>query len=143
MACTINCKKVLLGGFAAGIFTNFCDFIGHGVILMPRYNALMQMGYYFKEPAVPFLPLNIFMNFTMCILAVWIYAACRDTLGPGPKTALKVGLILGIMITLPSTLVSIAWSPIGKFVPVVSAATCLVEATFGTLIGAFFYKPKN
>lgn len=142
MTCSIHCKKVIQGGLAAGVWFNLCDFVGHGMILMKRYAALGDMGHLYKEPVLPFLPLNLAMNFGLAMLATWIYASSRDTLGPGPKTALKIGALLGLIAATPDALVNLSWSPIGKFVPFVSFLTAMAQYKIGTLIGASIYKPR-
>ncbi|HEX2722710.1 MAG TPA: hypothetical protein VHM24_07300 [Gemmatimonadaceae bacterium] len=97
----INTRKVFIGGFAAGIVLNLIDYLSNVVIFGERMRADANA---FKpglgdtmaamDPAM--LTSYVVMDFVVGFLLVWTYAAVRPRFGPGPTTAVKVGLLFWV-----------------------------------------------
>jgi hypothetical protein len=138
----MNCKKMFVGGIVAGVWINLVEIVTNHVVLKDRYQSLTKMGFYNTQPQLYFMPVYPIMMLIGGILFAWLYAATRDTLGPGPKTALKVGFVIFLIAGIPSNYAMAAWSTTGKFIPFVYTIACFFECVFGTLIAGALYKPK-
>jgi len=80
------------------------------------------------------------MLFVMAILMAYLYASARATLGPGPKTALKLGLIVGFMAGFPGNFGQATWSPIPRIFPLGWMLEMWVGAALASLVAGFLYK---
>lgn len=140
--CTVNCKRVLLGGLAAGLWLNLVEFLAHGLLLMDRYTALTKMGFFHSEPKLPYMAINPLLMFGVGILIAWLYATSRDTLTPGPKTALKIGVALWFIAIVPGAVAEAAWCATGKFIPFVRFLTGFFDFAIAALIAGAIYKPR-
>jgi len=86
----INLARVFLGGLLAGLVLNIFEYVLNGVVFAAQWEAFEKMiGRQMRPGAVPFF---IALGFAMGIGMVWLYAAARPRLGPGPKTAILTGL---------------------------------------------------
>jgi hypothetical protein len=93
--------RVLAGGLVAGLIIN----IGETILNVPLAGAEMEQALQARNlPPVGGGAIAYFvgMCFLLGILMIWIYAAVRPRLGPGPKTAVIVGALVWFM--------SFAWS---------------------------------
>jgi hypothetical protein len=93
--------RVLAGGLVAGLIIN----IGETILNVPLAGAAMEQALQARNlPPVGGGAIAYFvgMCFLLGILMIWIYAAVRPRLGPGPKTAVIVGALVWFM--------SFAWS---------------------------------
>ena len=140
MSSSINTGKVILGGIAAGIVINVVCIIDNVVFLAARYAEEQHLGHFLTEPRIPFMPIWTVLMFLVGIALVWIYAAVRPRLGPGPGTALKVGLLVGLIAGVPWNTAGAAWSTYGKFFPFMWMCETVVGYTLGTLLGAWMYR---
>ena len=143
MDCPINAKRMIIGGLAAGVAINVIETVAHMCVLGERYANLTKMGFYLPEPRYNFMPVWIGFCFFFGLILSWLYAASRGTFKPGPVTALKVGIMAGLLVALSATLPSLAWSSVGKLVPVVTGASLFLDCAIGTLIAGACYKPKQ
>lgn len=98
----VNTGKVVVGGLAAGVVASVCDFVTFGVVLKDRIASEMQA----LNPALAAKANNpagmaggIILDFVIGFTLVWVYASIRATYGPGPKTAMRAGLMLWILFT--------------------------------------------
>lgn len=133
-------KRVLISGLVAGLVIFVVDFIANGVVLSGRYQALAQAGLFLSKPRLPFLPLWTLCIFGEGIGLAWLYAAVRPRLGPGPKTALTLGVVVGLMMHVPSNLAQASWSAVGRFVPLVWLVSGLIGVILGALVAGALYK---
>jgi len=135
-------KRLLISGLAAGVVMWVVDFIANGIVLAERYKALQQGGQFLPAPRLPFFPLWTLTELALGIGLAWIYAAVRPRLGPGPKTALTVGVVLGLMMYVPGNLAQASWSAVGRFVPLVWLIFGLIGAIAGALVAGALYKEE-
>ena len=80
--------------------------------------------------------------FALGFLAAWFYAAVRPRLGQGPKTALLVGLALGLVGNVMYNLSAASWGLQGRFMPPVWMVSGIVEMVVGTLVAGWVYKEE-
>ena len=82
-----------------------------------------------------------FSNLAAGIWALWLYAAIRPGYGPGPKTAVIVGLAWWVIISLQSgkwvALVSMPATPV-----LAPLAATLLAIILAVMIGAWFYERR-
>jgi len=102
MAVDINRQKLLLGGLAAGLVLNIIDFLSNGVIFSSRMQAEANafkagLGDQMAGMGGAQIAVYVFFDFIIGFLLVWTYAAIRPRFGPGPRTAVYVGLVFFVM----------------------------------------------
>lgn len=85
-----NLARVFLGGLLAGLILNIFEYVLNGVVYAAQWDAFAKMlGRQMRPSAIPFFVVS---TFVMGIGVVWLYAAARPRLGPGPKTAVLTGV---------------------------------------------------
>ena len=137
----INYARVLLGGLAAGVVANACDFIISSLFMandLQRLARRLNLDWaVVNSPAV--LVTWIVVDFIYATLMVWTYAAIRPRLGPGPKTAMCAGLVLYAAVTAVLTgFQSMGMFTLDSFVK--NAAFSLVTAILTSLAGGAVYR---
>lgn len=87
----LNRGRVWLGGLVGGVVWAIWSFlVGHFVIQDWRYVAAQNAGVFLKTPRYPFFVAQwIVLLFILAAVVAHVYAWTRQTLGPGPKTALR------------------------------------------------------
>jgi len=135
-------KRLLISGIAAGVVMWIVDFIANGIVLADRYKTLQSTGIFLSQPRLPFFALWTLMELGLGIGLAWIYAAVRPRLGPGPKTAFTVGLVVGLMMYLPGNLAQASWSAVGRFVPLVWLVFGVIGTVAGALVAGALYKEE-
>jgi hypothetical protein len=86
----INIARVLLGGLLAGLILNIFEYVLNGVVFAAQWDGFEKaLGRQMRPGAIPFF---IVSSFVAGIGVVWLYAAARPRLGPGPKTAALTGV---------------------------------------------------
>jgi hypothetical protein len=134
---------VWLGGIAGGVVWNAWSFF-----LNKRqaslYEAMEKQGLFLKEPRYPFFVGQwIFLIFVLSILLAYLYAWCRATAGAGPKTAVKIGMIVGFCAGVPSNFAQATWSPIPRMLPLGWMLEMWVGAILAAVVAGFLYKDAN
>jgi hypothetical protein len=79
------------------------------------------------------------IDFVYATLIVWTYAAIRPRFGPGPKTAVRAGLVLYLAVTV----VLFGFERMGLFTPdlfLKNAMLSLVVAILVGLTGGWVYR---
>ena len=135
----INTAGVIKGGLVAGLVINISQTLLNTVVLGPQLEAALAAR---NLPNVGGGAIGIFvaMCFVLGLLMVWLYAAVRPRLGPGPKTAACIGLVIWTLIHL--------WGAVGQAVmgffswniAIVGMLWGLGESVLAAIAGAFFYK---
>jgi hypothetical protein len=139
---SINWPRVLLGGLAAGVLMNASEAALHGGVLGADAQALFDR---YSVPdltdPVPMVSL-IAMTFVLGLASVWLYAAIRPRYGAGPQTAIIAGVAVWVVAHLWSGIyLGMGFygliTPKLAFLPI---AWGLIEASLGTLVGAWLYR---
>ena len=138
----LNTARVWLGGIAGGVVWTLSSFL-IGLKMNPLYAAMQQQGYFLKEPRYRFFYGEwILFLFVMSILLAHLYAWSRATAGAGPRTAVKVGMIVGFCAGVPVNFGTAAWGVIPRMLPLGWMLDMWVGAILATLVAAWLYKDK-
>ena len=132
-------KRVLLGGLLAGLIINASEFVLNMFVVGPQMAAqLVKLGL----PLVSVNAVGIFILFGFLegIIIVWLYAAVRPRLGPGPATASKVGVIVWFFATLYGGVGMVIMELFPASMMMTSIAWGLVELIIAANAGAYFYR---
>lgn len=139
--------RLLIGGIAAGFVFNAFEFVLHGRILGGAWRAAMlSLGKTPEEMAAgqsTSMPLLILWAFLVGILGVWVYAAGRPRLGPGPKTALVAALVTWFAVTFLGAMESVAFDLYPRGLVVAWVTGELVGIVVSVLIGAWLYRESS
>ena len=131
----ISWKHVLLGGLLGGLLWFSIAALRAGVI--DPEGALLEIGLPF-DPDTGFMVVAVVVSLFFGLMAAWLYASIRPRYGPGPATAVRAGLALGLILAFADW----AWAtvlqmPLGFTIwsivtePVVAVAvTVAVAATY-------------
>ncbi len=138
----LNRGRIWLGGLVGGVvWVIWSFFIGFVVIGMARYQATQDAGLFLKQPRYPAFEVQwIVMLFILAIIMAHLYAWVRATLEPGPKTALKVGALVGFASGFPGNFGVATWSPIERIFPLGWMLELWVGAILATLVAGAVYK---
>jgi hypothetical protein len=136
----INTARVWMGGIAGGVvWTAWSFFVG--MRQAPLYEAMQKQGLFLKEPRyAPFAAYWILLIFVMAILIAHLYAWARATAGPGLKTALKIGMIVGFCAGVPGNFGQAAWSPVPTLLPLGWMLDLWGGSILAALVAGFLYK---
>jgi hypothetical protein len=94
----MNLGRVLLGGIVAGIVIDLWEGVMRGVIFQSRGAELMALlGKSADVSPKQLIAFNVW-GIVVGILTIWLYAAIRPRLGPGPKTAVIAGLFAWLLV---------------------------------------------
>jgi len=140
-ASKINCKRVVLGGILGGVVWNLWSIIINMAFLAKRYATAQAAGEFLKEPRYPgFVVWYMLLLIVLAIGLAWLYAASRATLGAGPLSALKVGLVVGLIGSVPFNFAESAWAPISRFFPLGWTLEGLGGCILATLFAGWYYR---
>jgi len=138
----LNTARVWLGGIAGGVVWTVWGFLV-GMRLAPFYEAMQKQGLFLKEPRYSlFTPIWIVLIFVMSILIAHLYAWARATAGPGPKTALKIGMIVGFCAGVPGNFGQATWSPIPGVLPLGWMLDLWIGSILAAVVAGFVYKDR-
>ena len=139
----MNIGRVIQGGLLAGIVINLISILDNVVILGPKIMAARQAGKLLLKPQFPFMPAWVVAMFLLGLELIWLYAAVRPRFGPGPKTALALGIVVGVLSAVLDNLANAAWGLSGRYLPFMWAVERVVACAIGTLVGAWWYREEG
>ena len=140
----MNTGRVMVGGLVAGIIIFVAEGITNGAILGEQWKAWGQrLGAAQSAPssgaAMGFWAV---IALALGIIGVWIYAAVRPRLGPGPMTALKIGFLLWILYWVLVAFEHTALGTVPAHLLIVGAVGGLIGVLCALLAGAALYKEE-
>ena len=134
----MNGKRVLLGGFVAGVFVNVSEAILNAGILMDDYTAMGEA--HGLTEASWAMTGYILGAFIFAFAIAWIYAAIRPRFGPGPGTAAMAGLVVWIVGSGVPTIWFLAMGlTVGAGATTLAVVWSLVEMVVAGLIAGWLY----
>jgi hypothetical protein len=136
----MNMKRIVLGGVAGGVGIFVLQGIIHAYVLAQRYQILQEHRHLRVDPRFSFLPVNLVVDLVVGIGLTWVYAVARGPLGRGPRTALLVGLVVGLLAGVPTFAANFAWTYTGGYVNLWWAIDTIAGFTLATFIGGWLYK---
>jgi hypothetical protein len=142
---SLNKSKIWQGGVAGGVvWIVWSLVINMAVIGRGRYEAMQSEGQFLKQARYPGFEVQwIVMLFVLAILLAYLYAWVRPTLGPGPKTAFKIGAIVGFASGFPTNFGTATWSVIPRIFPLGWMLELWVGSILATLVAGWIYKESN
>jgi hypothetical protein len=142
---SLNRRKIWQGGAAGGFLWIVWSLIVHMFVIgSGRYEAVQSAGLFLKEPRYRAFEVQWFlMLFILAILLAHLYVWVRPTLGPGPKTALKVGALVGFASGFPTNFGTATWAVIPRIFPLGWMLELWVGSILATLVAGWIYKESN
>ncbi len=135
----MNKGRIVLGGVLAGVILFGGDILVHGMILGARWQAQMEAGHVL-DPGSMGMVLHILMPLVVGVCMAFLYALARPRLGPGPRTAMLVGLVSWVLIYLEWTGNAFLFQPGGRFIPFVQVVGGLVATQLAAFVAGLLYK---
>ena len=135
----INLSRAILGGLVAGVVLNIGEFLLNDMVLgaqMREFFARLRL----PEPGGSFLAVAVLLTFVLGIVIVWIYAAIRPRLGPGPKTAICAGLLAWFCVYLYSGVINGMILQVPANLMVIAQVWGAVQYSLAAIAGAWLYK---
>jgi hypothetical protein len=138
----MNRGRVYLGGLAGGVVWTIWSFATSFLIIgMARYKAAQDSGQFLSQPRYPAFEVQwIVMLFILATILSHLYVWVRATLGPGPKTALKIGFLVGFASGFPTNFGTATWAPFDRMFPLGWMLEMWVGAILATLVAGWVYK---
>jgi len=135
----INTKGVVIAGLLAGLIIN----ISESILNIPVLGAPMEAAMNARNlPPIGGSAIGVFIvgGFLLGVILVWLYAAVRPRLGPGPKTAIVSAVVVWFLANF--------WPTLGMglmgFFPTkllaISVVWGLGELILAALAGGWLYK---
>ena len=135
----INLARVILGGLVAGVVLNIGEFLLNEVVLGAQMREfLVRFG--LPEPGNRFVVVAVLLTFILGIVIVWMYAAMRPRLGPGPKTAICAGLLAWFGIYLYSGVINGMVLKVPTNMVLIALVWGAVQYAVGAIAGAWLYR---
>ena len=138
----VNRGRVLLGGILGGVVWFIWSFVaGQFIIGNARYVAAQNAGLFLKQPRYPFFVGQWFIILVLVsIVLAHLYAWSRQTLGAGPGTALKLGLVVGFAASFPMNFSMATWSAAERAFPLGWMLDIWVGCILATVVAGWIYK---
>jgi hypothetical protein len=139
---SLNRGRIWLGGLAGGVvWSVWSVVVNYFIIGNARYVAAQNAGVFLKTPRYSFFAgLWIVTLFVLAIVLAHLYAWTRPTLGPGPHTALRIGIWVGFVAGFPLSFALATWLAAGRGLPFGWMLEMWVGAILATLVAGFIYK---
>jgi len=138
---TVGLRRVALGTLAGGVVWGIWSTIINMVILPSKYQFAQAHQTLLPQPRYPLFVVYWFLTlFLLTYILTWVYVSARATLGPGPITALRVGLLVGFVMAFPLGLSLAAWAPFSRGITLGWMLDLWVGSILATLVSAWLYK---
>ena len=137
----INWARVFGGGLVAGVIINISEFILNVPVIGADFDEVMRSMN--REPPGPgAIMVFVLMGIALGILAVWLYAAIRPRMGPGPKTAACAGSVVWTLAYLYPNIGFMAMDFFPTRLIVIAVVWGFFEVIIATVAGAWLYKEE-
>ena len=138
----MNIKRIILGGFAAGLVMNVLDYVNNELIFGSAWaEAYGKLGLPGDNPGIPVFWSSF--DFILGILLAFLYAAMRPRFGAGPRTGVLAGLFVWFLVhlTLASHMVDGVF-PV-KLLLGTGALELISEVTGGLIAGLLYFEGQK
>jgi hypothetical protein len=136
----INWGRVLLGGIVAGLVFDALEFGANFLSISTRFMEEHGRLVHDYQPSGGQFAVFLLWGFVIGLVSIWCYAAVRPRLGPGPKTALIVAVMLWVLWALWMHLAMWAFGFFSLHLMLLYSGKLLVEQIITTMLGAWLYK---
>lgn len=138
---TVGLRRVALGTLAGGVVWGIWSTIINMVFLMPQYEFAQKSHVLLAQPRYPLFIVYWFVTlFVLTYVLTWVYVSARTTLGPGPITALRVGLLMGFVMAFPLGLSMATWATFSRHIVLGWMLDLWVGSILATVVSAWLYK---
>src|SRR3989339_811665 len=135
----INLKRVIGGGLIAAAVIILSETILNVAVLGEQMKKVMEVTG--MQPAPPGLfIMTILWSVLTGMLGLWFYALVRPTLGIGPLTAIKIGVLIWFFSYLLVALIGFAEALLPNNMIWTMLVWRLVEMPLAIIAGASIYK---
>ena len=135
----INAGRVILGGLLAGLVLNVGEFVLNMYVIDEERMTEIYSAMNLDPPGGSAIAVFVVLLFVLGITTVWVYAAMRPRLGPGPKSAAIVAIPIWIAGFLIPTVGYVVQGMFPTSVAILGATWGLVELTVAAIAGAWLY----
>ena len=138
-----NTKHLLLGGVAAAVVLNACDWVVNNYVLADYWRHLGQTHnvdmFLMSGPSATatFVVIDVLLGF----LLAWLYTAIRPRLGPGASTSIIATSTVWVVATLQMATYGGWFIPWDLFIR--SGALSFVSMQAAGLAAAWIYKEEE
>lgn len=134
----INIVGVLKGGFAAGLIMVISEFILNVPVAGAQMEAELRA---LNLPPVSNAAIAVFTVVTLLLgfATVWLYAAIRPRLGPGPKTAMVAGLLVWALSYLYASVFFYMLGTQSLGMVVLGVVWSAIEMIVASSVGGYLY----
>lgn len=144
----MNQRRVWLGALVGGLVFNVWSMVVEfglsGVIVgKARMDLAVASGWFLKEPRMSaglFFIIWVFSLFVVSYGLAWAYAAMRATVGAGPGTAFKLGLVVAFAAAFPLNFAHAVFDGLAVAFWVMWMIEIGVGAILAALAAAWVYK---
>jgi hypothetical protein len=123
----------------AGLVFNIGESILNAVVLAESMKAVTA-AHNLNEVGPAAIGVFVVLGFILGIVMTWLYAAVRPRLGPGPKTAILVGVVVWFMVYLISMVGMTVMGLASAQMAALALVWGLVEIVLAALAGGWAYK---
>ncbi len=135
----INTGRVILGGLLAGLVLNIGEFILNMFVLDEERMTELYSAMNLNPPGGSAIAIFVVFGFVIGITTVWVYAAARPRLGPGPKSAAIVAIPIWIVGFLLPNVGYVVQGMFPTNLAILGAVWGLVEMIAAATAGAWLY----
>lgn len=137
----INLRRVILGGFVAGLVANVFDFVITSYLMAAEFAAMLVRLDVGESAAQSWIWVFAVADFIWGFLLVFTYAAVRPRFGTGPRTAIISGVLLWSAFAIAMLiLMALGLHTLASYAK--SSALYLLSALVSSLAGAALYKEE-
>ena len=134
----INIGGVLKGGVAAGVIMNISEFILNVPVAGAQMDAEL-VSHNLPPVGNAAIATFTFVTLLLGIATVWLYAAIRPRLGPGPKTAIVAGVVVWALSYLYASIFFYMLGTQSLGLVVLGVVWSGVEMIIASSVGAYLY----
>ncbi len=140
MKAKINLNRILLGGLLGGIVLDVLSFLVHGVILGDKYMFFQKAGSVLAQPRL--MPVQILLTVLSGFPLAILYVIGRSHLGSGPRCAVIIGALVGLM-NAAGAMAVYSYYNMGAAIPALTFLNNFVGYILATLVAGMIYKDKT
>ncbi len=135
----INTGRVILGGLLAGLVLNVGEFILNMFVISEERMTEIYSAMNLDPPGGSAIAVFVVLAFVLGIVTVWVYAAARPRLGPGPKSAAIAAIPIWIAGFLVPAVGYVVQGMFSTNVAILSVTWGLAEMIAAAIAGAWLY----
>ena len=135
----INIVGVLKGGLAAAVLMNISEFILNAPVAGAQMAAELSARNLPAAESGAQIAVFVVLTAMLGFVTVWLYAAMRPRLGPGPKTAMCAGLTVWTCSYLYSAVTAGTIGVHSMGLVVLIIVWSLIEMLVASAVGGYLY----